>query len=303
MSVIFGHSLDALTALAVMKFRYCALKLYAALVGLVFKVGGMRWSVIVPFYNERDYLPAMLASLKAQSVRSFRLILVDNASTDGSCDVAREAMADARHIETVFLHEATPGQAAALERGIATVTTELTAICDADTIYAPDYLERAQSLYTRSSGNVVAILGTALYGHPHSIGATLRRLKMRIVPHLLRKQCHAGGYAHTFRTEALKRAGGYSRNLWPHLRKDHELIHRLWKEGLVVHEPRLWCRASDRRTTGMQQRWTLFERVLYHATPFQLKDWFFYSFLGPRMAARKYDETRLRERPWEDSVA
>ncbi|MAW81094.1 MAG: glycosyl transferase family 2 [Parvularcula sp.] len=259
-----------------------------------------RWSVVVPYYNERNYLPAMLASLKAQTVRPLDLILVDNASTDGSPDIARAMLADADGVDAVFLHEPTPGQAAALERGIAQTSTEFTAICDADTLYPPDYLERAEALYDSQGLDVAAILATPLYDAPDCLDSKLRSLKMRIVPHILRGQCHTGGYAHTFRTEALKHAGGYSRKVWPHLRKDHELIHRIWKEGRIIHAPNLWCRASDRRSTVLQQRWKLFERVLYHATPFFLKDWYFYRFLGPRMAARAHDEVRLRERPWEN---
>lgn len=258
-----------------------------------------RWSVVVPYYNERPFLPAMLASMVAQSVRPFRLILVDNASTDGSADVARACVSGADGVDVRFLMERTPGQAAALECGIDAADTEFVAICDADTVYPPDYLARAQARYDASSGDVAAVLATALYGDPDTLDSRLRQLKMALVPHILRKQCHAGGYAHTFRTAALKRAGGYSRKLWPHLRKDHELMHRVWKQGRVIHDPTLCCRASDRRSSVLQKRWTLIERVLYHATPFQLKDWFFYDFLGPRMAARQHDELRLRERPWE----
>ncbi len=259
-----------------------------------------RWSVVVPYFNERRYLPAMLASITAQSVRPFRLILVDNASTDGSREIARASLAGVDGIDVRFFVERTPGQAAALECGIAEADTEFIAICDADTIYPPDYLARAEARYDASPGDVAAVLATAFYGEPHALDSRLRQLKMFVVPHVLRKQCHAGGYAHTFRAAALKRAGGYSRNLWPHLRKDHELMHRVWKQGRVIHDPSLWCRASDRRSSTLSKRWTLIERVLYHATPFQLKDWFFYQFLGPRMAARKHDELRLRERPWEE---
>ena len=259
------------------------------------------WSVVVPYYNERDYLPAMLASMSAQTLRPFRLILVDNASTDGSANIARASIDGASDIDVRFLEEKTPGQAAALERGIAEADTDFVAICDADTVYAPNYLERAQARFQQGADDVVAVLATALYDDPESSDSARRRFKMRIVPHVLRKQCHAGGYAHTFRTEALKRSGGYSRKLWPHLRKDHELMHRMWKQGRVVHDPHLWCRASDRRNVATQKRWTLFERILYHVTPFQLKDWFFYHFLGPRMAARRHDERKLRERPWESA--
>lgn len=260
----------------------------------------MRWTVVIPYYNEAASLPATLRSIAAQTAAPLRVVLVDNASSDGSEAVARAALSGEGRIETAFLREPTPGQAAALETGIAAVETELVAICDADTIYFPDYLARAAARFDKGGPDVVAALGTALYDDdPQSADSRRRRLKARIVPHLLRRQCHAGGYAHTFRTEALRRAGGYSRALWPHLRKDHELIHRMWREGRVVHDADMLVRASDRRNVATQKRWTLGERVLYHATPYALKDWFFYRFLGPRMAARGHDERALRERPWE----
>lgn len=44
------------------------------------------FSVIVVNYNGKDYLPAALASLRKQTMTSFEVILVDNASTDGSAD-------------------------------------------------------------------------------------------------------------------------------------------------------------------------------------------------------------------------
>ena len=262
-----------------------------------------RWSVVIPYYNERDYLPATLASLLAQRERPFRLILVDNGSSDGSAEIARQALTDAAGVDVIHLQETEPGQAAALECGLRAAETEFTAICDADTRYAENYLERAGEVFKDGGPDVVAVLATALYGDPDCADSRRRRLKMRIVPYLLRNQCHAGGYAQTFRTEALKRAGGYSRAIWPHLRKDHELIHRVLKEGRIVHDPNLWCFANARRDVAAQSRWTLSERVLYHLTPFQAKDWFFYTFLGPRMAARKMDELRLRERPWEQADA
>ena len=260
-----------------------------------------RWSVVIPYYNERGFLPDTLGSLAAQSHKPFKLILVDNASTDGSVDVCKSALEGVDGVEVMHIHEANPGQCNALETGIAAADTELIAICDADTHYAPTYLARATMQFDKASDDVVAVLATALYDAPDSFDSFKRRLKARIVPHVLRRQCHSGGYGHTFRTEALKRAGGYSRKLWPHLRKDHEMMHRVLKQGRAVHDPHLWCRANDRRDVATQKRWTLGERILYHITPFQLKDWFFYRYLGPRMARRKMDELKLRERPWEHS--
>ena len=47
-----------------------------------------RWTFVIAYYNEADFLPATLAALAAQTV-PFRLVLVDNGSTDGSDAIAR----------------------------------------------------------------------------------------------------------------------------------------------------------------------------------------------------------------------
>ena len=49
----------------------------------------MKFSVLIPIYNVKDYLPAMLESLDAQTFRDFEAVLVDDGSNDGSeliCD-------------------------------------------------------------------------------------------------------------------------------------------------------------------------------------------------------------------------
>ena len=66
----------------------------------------LRWSVVIPYFNERDYLPATLASLYTQDMRAFRLILVDNASTDGSGALAREIAGANSALEALQLAQA-----------------------------------------------------------------------------------------------------------------------------------------------------------------------------------------------------
>ncbi len=45
-------------------------------------------SVVVPFYNVRDYLPDCVESVLAQTLGDIELILVDDGSTDGSGELA-----------------------------------------------------------------------------------------------------------------------------------------------------------------------------------------------------------------------
>ena len=52
--------------------------------------GAPRVSVITPFYNTADYLAECIASVLAQTFRDFEYVLVDNYSTDGSGEIARQ---------------------------------------------------------------------------------------------------------------------------------------------------------------------------------------------------------------------
>jgi glycosyltransferase involved in cell wall biosynthesis len=49
--------------------------------------------MVIPVYNEADFLPWTLASIIAQTT-AFDLIIVDNGSTDGCIDKARMQLAD-----------------------------------------------------------------------------------------------------------------------------------------------------------------------------------------------------------------
>jgi glycosyltransferase involved in cell wall biosynthesis len=46
-------------------------------------------SVVLPVYNVEDYLETTLASISAQSLRAFEVVIVDDGSTDSSADIAR----------------------------------------------------------------------------------------------------------------------------------------------------------------------------------------------------------------------
>ncbi len=251
-----------------------------------------RWTFVIAYYNEADFLPATLAALAAQRV-PMRLILIDNGSTDASPDIA--AAFAAPGIETVLLHEARPGKIHALETAMVHLTTELVAFGDADTFYPPHYLTEATRAFDADPG-IVAVMAL---GVDQSTQPLRRRLYSGGVTRLLSKQTHTGGYGQTFRTAALIAAGGFSETHWPYVLLDHEIMQRVAKLGRVVYPRDFWAIPSPRRTDRRRVRWTLGERLLYHATPFALKDWYFYRFLGPRLKARGITHLNLRDQPWE----
>jgi len=178
------------------------------------------------------------------------------------------------------------------------VNTPFVALCDADTYYPPHYLRQCNKLFERGPDDVVAVMAMDVYGDPCGWRAKTRRAAYMLVARILRNQTHTGGYGQSFRTEALKRVGGFSERHWPYVLLDHEIMHRLFEIGTSRYDFDLWCMPSPRRGDRRSVRWNLAERLLYHATSNRLKDWYFYRFLGPRLAKRKLGHLALREKSW-----
>lgn len=252
----------------------------------------MRWTFVIAYFNEADFLPATLAALAAQT-EPFRLVLVDNASTDASPAIARAFSAP--HIDVVHLHEPRPGKIHALESAMAHLSTEFSAFGDADTFYPPHYLAAATRAFD-AGPRTVAVMALRV---DESRSPLRRALYSGVITRILSKQTHTGGYGQAFRTAALQAAGGFSDRYWPYVLLDHEIMQRVTKQGRVVYPYDFWAIPSPRRADRRRVRWTLAERILYHVTPFALKDWYFYCFLGPRLKARGITHLNLRDKPWE----
>ena len=95
-----------------------------------------RVDAIIVNWNGRDFLPRCIAALRAQTVPT-RIVVVDNASTDGSVDWVRAEAPDA-HL--VALAENT-GYAAGANAGIRAGDAEFCIILNADVALAPDHLQ------------------------------------------------------------------------------------------------------------------------------------------------------------------
>lgn len=258
----------------------------------------LRWTVVIPVFNEAGFLPATLASLIAQE-RPFHLLLVDNGSTDGGIAEARRQLA-ASGVRHEILEEARPGQVHALAAGLARVETEFVAVCDADTLYPPGYLTAAERLFEAGGEGRVMVCAWLRPDDGDARRAFLARSHRLLAARLWPRQNHTSGAGQCFRTASLRAAGGYDGAHWPYVLKDHELAHRMLKLGTQAYHVDLWCTPSSRRADRTAVRWTLGERLLYHATPFAMKDWFFYRFLARRLHGRNQRDTVLRQRSWEN---
>jgi glycosyltransferase involved in cell wall biosynthesis len=92
-----------------------------------------RFSIIITFYNQRDFIKDAVDSALAQQNAKFEVIVVDDASTDGSQEILKQ-YSDA--IQLVCL-EANQGVGAARNRGASLATGDYLIFHDGDDVFLP----------------------------------------------------------------------------------------------------------------------------------------------------------------------
>ena len=94
-------------------------------------------SVILPTYNRKWILKEAIDSVLAQDYEDFELIVVDDGSTDNTCEIL-----DTYGQDIIVLRQANKGVSAARNRGIAEAGGQLVAFLDSDDLWLPRKLSR-----------------------------------------------------------------------------------------------------------------------------------------------------------------
>lgn len=104
-------------------------------------------SVVIPCYNEIDYISKCLDSLLNQtlSLDEYELIIVDGMSTDGTREIIKSLLPKYRNL--YLLDNLKRITSAACNLGIKNSRGDYIAICGSHTIYNSDYLENSLSLF------------------------------------------------------------------------------------------------------------------------------------------------------------
>ena len=107
----------------------------------------VRVSVVIPARNEQGNLPRVLSALKNQSTVPFEILVVDDASTDQTAEIARSF--GVRVLTPPEKPEGWMGKSWACQFGAEHASGELLLFLDADVDLAPDGLSRLIAAYER----------------------------------------------------------------------------------------------------------------------------------------------------------
>ncbi|MDQ0636127.1 glycosyltransferase involved in cell wall biosynthesis [Arthrobacter pascens] len=102
-------------------------------------------TVVIPCYNYGKYLPQVVNSVLSQERVDVRIIIVDDASPDGSAKVAT-AIADTDARISVVAHAENEGHIGTYNDGLARIETTYAVLLSADDLLAPHALARATDL-------------------------------------------------------------------------------------------------------------------------------------------------------------
>lgn len=199
-------------------------------------------AVLVPCHNEEGVIAATLTSLLNLAYPRLQVVVIDDGSTDATAAVVAGFEPRVR-----LIRQARAGKAAALNRGISSIDSDLALLVDADCLFPRQTLKLAVRYLLQQGDD--ALGGHLSVANPDTLlgrlqdleygDILLQRFFTRYSLNLQRTQDVIPGALGLFRTAALRRAGPLSTTL---LAEDVDLTARLVQQGcFLAYCPYLVC--------------------------------------------------------------
>ena len=126
----------------------------------------MKLTVIIPCFNEKDFLPELVKRVKESPVENMEIILIDDGSSDGTTEMIKSEIK--MDVDRILYHSENKGKGAAITTALNYVTGDIVVIQDADLEYDP--MEYPKLIDPIIKGKADVVYGSRfLGGGPHRV--------------------------------------------------------------------------------------------------------------------------------------
>lgn len=201
-------------------------------------------SVVIPAYNEEDYIGPCLESLAWQKTKTkFEVILIDNNSSDNTNKIAKEFE---KKLNLRIIIEKQQGRGVARWRGFEEAKGNIIFSTDADTILPEDWIESFMKYFKNKE--IVAVTSLCNIDEPSRMDKAIFKFFL-----LLANEGHRialghywlSGFSYAIRRETYIKAGKINKKL--DALDDVELARRVRKLGRIKLVRNLPVLSSSRR--------------------------------------------------------
>lgn len=196
-----------------------------------------RVAVLIPAYNEEKVIVRTIRSVMMSTYKNLRIVVIDDGSTDGTAECAREAYAkDIESGRLTVLQKENGGKAEALNYGLQFCDEEIYVGIDADGVIAHDAIAKMVPHF--ANPEIGAVAGNAKVGNRVNLWTRWQALEYITSQNFERRALDlfdvvvvVPGAIGAWRTEAVKKAEGYHSNT---VAEDADLTMNLLQQGYAV---------------------------------------------------------------------
>ena len=191
----------------------------------------MKISIIIPSYNQGQYLNSAIGSALEQTVKAHEIIVVDDGSTDDSLAIAKSYESDGVKV----ISQVNKGLSSARNTGIMNATGDYILPLDADDMLLEKAIEKITEVAEKTDADIIS---------PSLKCFGLSQDEIILMPNPTVEDFKVGnrvGYCSAIKREVLLEVGGYSPKMWVGWEDYHLWFDLLSRGKTIVTTPEiLW---------------------------------------------------------------
>ncbi len=126
-------------------------------------------SVVVPLYNQGNFLEDAIVSVLAQTETRWEMCIVNDGSTDNSLHVAKGLLAKYNDARIKIISQANAGKAVTRNRGVKETSAPFICILDSDDMIVPTYFQTALQMLQQDTKAAWVCPKTLVFGNNNHI--------------------------------------------------------------------------------------------------------------------------------------